>query len=89
VELAARTVARVYTSREFVDAGGLMVIWSETSLICFGARDLCGQDSQGCKPATYPSSTNQVRAGDQPEDCEGVGLTIPPSVLSHADDLIQ
>jgi hypothetical protein len=53
-------------------------------------RGLRGSDPQG-RQARRPAdrAANEVRAGRQPQDGEGLGLAIPPSVLGRADKIID
>jgi len=53
----------------------------------------CGlrrQNPQGRETRRSPRrAAHEVRAGDQSEDREGLGLTIPPSIPLRADEIIQ
>ena len=45
---------------------------------------------KGEKPADLPvQAADQVRAGDQSEDRQGLGLTVPPTLLARADEVIE
>jgi len=45
---------------------------------------------KGAKPGDLPiEQPTKFEAGDQPEDGEGAGLTIPYSVLLRADQVIE
>jgi hypothetical protein len=44
---------------------------------------------KGAKPGVSNRAGNEVRPRDQPQDGEGARLTIPPSLLLRADEIIQ
>ena len=55
-----------------------------------GASHIRGQNPEGseaCRPAG--GAADEVRAGDQSQDGEAIGLTIPQSVLYRADKVIK
>jgi len=44
---------------------------------------------KGAKPADLPVSSHEVRRSCQPENRQGAGLTIAPSLLLRADQVIE
>ena len=45
---------------------------------------------KGEKPADLPvQAADQVRTGDQPQDCQALGLEVPPTLLARADEVIE
>jgi len=91
VELAAkRRLPAVFTSREFVDAGGLMSYGPNMSDLFRRAAVYVGKILKGAKPAELPM--------EQPTKFElvvnltaanALGLTIPQSLLIRADQVIR
>jgi len=91
VDLAAKNrLPAVYTSREFVDAGGLLSYGPNIADLYRRAATYVDKILKGTRPADLPV--------DQPTKFElivnlktakDLRLTIPQSVLARADDLIQ
>jgi putative ABC transport system substrate-binding protein len=71
-----------------VKAGGLMSYgadedeqWRRTAIIA-------DKIFKGAKPADSDGAADEVQARHRPQDGEGLGLTLPPSLLVRADELI-
>jgi putative tryptophan/tyrosine transport system substrate-binding protein len=91
VDLVARTgVPAVYFAREFAEAGGLMAYGTDMADIIRGAARYVDKILKGAPPADLP-----VEQGSKFEfvinlkTAKALGLTIPPSVLLRADEVIR
>ena len=91
VDLVAKTgVPAVYFAREFVEAGGLTAYGADMTDIVRGTGRYVDWILKGARPADLP-----VEQGSKFElvinlkTAKALGLTIPPSVLNRADQLIE
>ena len=90
VALAAQhRLPAVFDAREFADAGGLMT-YGPSVPDSYARRRLRGQNPERHE-ARRPAggTTGEVRTRHQPQDRQGPRLTIPPSLLFPADEVIQ
>jgi putative ABC transport system substrate-binding protein len=91
VALAAKSqVPAIYNNTHYVTAGGLMAYEPDCQALARSAGTLVGKILQGAKPAELPV--------EQPlkhnlvinlKTAKALGITIPPSVLMLADEVIQ
>jgi putative ABC transport system substrate-binding protein len=91
IELAARhKLPAIYPNRLFVTGGGLISYWGKYRRSLPTGRRLCRPNSQGREAGRSPcASADQIRAGRQLKTAKALGLSVPPSLLARADELIE
>jgi putative ABC transport system substrate-binding protein len=91
VEIAAKNrLATVYGFREAVDAGGLMSFGPKLIDLWRGAANYVDKILKGAKPADVPvEQPTKFELVINLTTAKALGLTIPPSVLGRADEIIQ
>jgi len=91
VEFAARSrVPGIYETRAFVDAGGLMSYGIDVSDHYRRAASYVDKILKGAKPAELPvEQPTKFELVINLKTAKALGLTIPPSLLQRADQLIE
>jgi putative ABC transport system substrate-binding protein len=91
VEFAAKErVPAMYPSRVFVDSGGLMSYGADLTDLFRRAPRYVDRILRGAKPADLPvEQATKFELVINLKTAKALGLTIPPSLLGRADEIIQ
>jgi putative ABC transport system substrate-binding protein len=91
VDLAAKhRLPAMYGGREFVDAGGLIAYGVSYPHLYHRAASFVDKILKGAKPADLPvEQPTKFELVINLKSAKALGLTIPPSLLGRADEIIQ
>jgi putative tryptophan/tyrosine transport system substrate-binding protein len=91
VELAAKyRLPALYSHREFVEAGGLMAYGPSFAERFQRAATFVDKILKGAKPADLPvEQPTKFELVINMKTAKALGLTIPPSLLQRADQVIE
>ncbi len=89
--LAVRhAIPAIFALREFVAAGGLMSYGGSLADAHRLVGIYVGRVLKGAKPADLPVlQSDQIRAGLNLNTAKALGLTVPLSLLTRADEVIE
>jgi putative ABC transport system substrate-binding protein len=91
VTLAAHhRIPAAYTQRDFVEAGGLMSYGTDIPDMVRQVGVYTGQILKGVKPADLPvAQSTKFEFVINHQTARTLGITVPPSLLSTADEVIE
>jgi ABC-type uncharacterized transport system substrate-binding protein len=91
VDLAAKhRLPAIYAGREFVDAGGLIAYGVSYPHLYYRAASFVDKILKGAKPADLPvEQPTKFELAINLKTAKALGLTIPPSLLQRADQVIE
>jgi len=87
---ASSRLPAMYPLREFPDAGGLMSYGASVPALWRRAATFVDKILKGAKPADLPvEQPTKIELVINGKTAKALGLTIPPSLLARADELIE
>jgi ABC-type uncharacterized transport system substrate-binding protein len=90
MQAAKQKLPTVYYSRGFVSAGGLISYGSDRIDQFRSAAGYVDRILRGAKPADLPvQSPSKYQLVINLKTAKALGLTVPPSLLARADEVIE
>jgi putative tryptophan/tyrosine transport system substrate-binding protein len=91
IDFASRhRLPTIFPAREYVEAGGLMSYGYDRELLWKRAASYVDRILRGAKPADLPiEQPTKFELVINLKTAKALGLTIPPSLLQRADQLIE
>jgi putative ABC transport system substrate-binding protein len=91
VALAARErIPAIFDTRDFPEAGGLISYGPDYSVAYREAGVYAGRILRGAKPSELPvAQLSKVELVVNAKTAKALGLTIPPAILTRADEVIE
>jgi putative tryptophan/tyrosine transport system substrate-binding protein len=91
IEMAAKEkIATTYPSREFVDAGGLLSYGVSYPDLYRRSASLIDKIFKGANPGDLPvEQPTKLELVINLKTAKALGLTVPPTLLSRADEVIE
>src|SRR5262249_1452853 len=87
---ASSRLPAMYGIREYPDAGGLMSYGSSIALLLRGFAAFVDKILKGAKPADLPvEQPTKLDLVINVQVAKALGLTVPPSLLARADELME
>jgi putative tryptophan/tyrosine transport system substrate-binding protein len=88
--VAMRQLPAMYPSREFVDGGGLLAYGVSYPPLYFRAASFVDKIFKGAKPADLPvEQPTKMELIINLKTAKALGLTMPPTLLARADEVIE
>jgi putative ABC transport system substrate-binding protein len=88
--MAANRLPAIYTNREFVEAGGLIAYSTNFAVLLKQAAGYVDQILRGASPGELPvQQASTFELVINLKAASALGLTIPPSLLARADEVIE
>jgi putative tryptophan/tyrosine transport system substrate-binding protein len=80
----------MFGDRAYVEAGGLLSYWTNWNDLALRAAYYVARILKGAKPADLPvEQPTKFELVLNLKTAKALGLTIPPSVLARADEVLQ
>ena len=87
---AENRMPAIYGERDMVEAGGLLSYWTDWLALRRHAAEFVDRILKGARPADLPvENPNRFELIINLKTAKALGLTIPPSVLLRADEVIE
>jgi putative ABC transport system substrate-binding protein len=87
---AQHKLPAIYAAREFVDNGGLFTYAVSYPQLYFRAASFVDKIFKGVKPADLPvEQPTKFELVINMKSAKTLGLTVPPSLLALADEVIE